>query len=181
MIMSLKEITQDLHLEAEHTTFAAKLISGNITVEEYANYLFQLIPIYTIIEFGNRLAGNLEKLQGLERSQAICLDFQELAGNHHKFIWLPATLNYQQYLIDLINDLDRRDLIKAHLYCRHMGDLYGGQILAKKVPGSGRFYQFENASDLRLQIRSTLTDDLGPEARIAFEHTIKIMKELAGE
>ena len=80
--------------------------------------------------------------------------------------------------LDMINDLDRRPLIKAHLYVRHMGDLFGGQYIAKKVPGSGKFYQFKDVETLKLAIRNELTDDLGDEARIAFQWAIDIMNEL---
>jgi heme oxygenase len=62
-----------------------------------------------------------------------------------------------------------------------MGDLYGGQILAKRVPGSGKFYQFKDAEKLKEQIRAELTDDLGDEARVAFDWAIKIMRELNNE
>ena len=62
-----------------------------------------------------------------------------------------------------------------------MGDLYGGQIIAKRVPGQGRFYKFKDADKLKEQIRAELTDDLGDEARVAFEWAIKIMRELNNE
>jgi heme oxygenase len=62
-----------------------------------------------------------------------------------------------------------------------MGDLFGGQMIAKRVPGSGRFYQFKDPEKLKEQIRAELTDDLGDEARIAFQWAIKIMKELNDE
>jgi heme oxygenase len=60
-----------------------------------------------------------------------------------------------------------------------MGDLFGGQIIAKQVPyTSGKFYQFEDADALKAAIRLELTDDLGDEARVAFEYAIKMMKDL---
>ena len=37
--MSLKDITKDLHADAERTVFAKKLVTGTFTTEEYANYL----------------------------------------------------------------------------------------------------------------------------------------------
>lgn len=179
--MSLREITHDLHQDAERTMFAKKLVEGTLTTEEYANYLWQMIPVYSAIEFGNRMLGNLDTLEGIDRTGAIYEDFLELAGKYHRFTWLPSTLEYHKYLMDLINDPDRRHLIKAHMYCRHMGDLFGGQIIAKKVHGQGRFYKFEDPKALKEAIRATLTDDLGPEARVAFEFAIKMMRELNNE
>jgi heme oxygenase (biliverdin-producing, ferredoxin) len=179
--MSLKEITKDLHTDAERTEFAKKLLSGSISKEDYANYLYQMMLIYNPIELGNRILGNFQNLPDIERTAYISQDFYELAGFDHDYRWLPSAIAYHNYLLQLIRDSERQHLIKAHLYCRHMGDLYGGQIIAKRVPGNGRFYQFRDADKLKEQIRAELTDDLGDEARVAFEWAIKIMKELNDE
>jgi heme oxygenase len=48
--MSLREITKDLHHEAETTTFAKMLLSGKIEAEDYKNYLYNLLAIYDPIE-----------------------------------------------------------------------------------------------------------------------------------
>jgi len=176
--MSLREITKDLHTQAERTLFAKKLIKGDLSQEEYANYLWQMVLVYTGIENIADSLGQLDNLPDIKRADKIYQDCIELVGPHHNLRWLPTTLDYYRYLIDLYNDRDRRHLIKAHLYCRHMGDLYGGQMIKDRVPGSGRFYQFEDAENLKLRIREELTDDLGPEARVAFEWAIKLMEAL---
>lgn len=178
--MSLKEITQDLHHEAEKTQFAKMLLSGKISKEDYANYLYQLVLVYNPIELGNRLEGNFTNLPGLERCHAIYQDFIELAGVDHNYKWLPTTIEYHEYLLDLIRDPAKRPRIKAHLYCRHMGDLNGGQIIKRQVAhiSKGRFYDFKDPDALKVAIRSELTDDLGDEARVAFQWAIKMMKEL---
>jgi heme oxygenase len=61
-----------------------------------------------------------------------------------------------------------------------MGDLFGGQIIKKQVAhiSSGKFYDFENADAMKASIREILTDDLGDEARVAFEYAIKMMRDL---
>ncbi len=181
--MSLREITKDLHHEAETTKFAKLLLSGKIEKEDYANYLYQLILIYNAIELGNKLEGNLDKLPGIERTHNIYQDFIEIAGVDHNYQWLPGTISYSKYLLDLIRDPALRPKIKAHLYCRHMGDLNGGQIIKKQVAhiSKGRFYDFKNPDELKVAIRSELTDDLGSEARVAFEWAIKMMRELYNE
>lgn len=181
--MSLKEITKDLHHEAETTQFAQLLLSGKISKEDYANYLYQLLLIYPPIETGNKVQGNLENLKGIERTHAIYQDFIELAGKDHDYKWLPQTIAYHNYLLDLLNDTSSRHLIKAHMYCRHMGDLYGGQIIKRQVAhiSKGKFYEFKDADNLKAAIRAELTDDLGDEARVAFEWAIKMMRELHGE
>lgn len=179
--MSLKEITKDLHQDAERTEFAKKLLSGSISKKDYADYLYQMALIYAPIEMGCRLQGFLDNLPGIERTHLIYQDFRELAGVDHDFKWRNSAIDYHNYLLDLISDPERKHLIKAHMYCRHMGDLFGGQMIAKRVPGSGRFYQFKDAETLKAQIRAELTDDLGDEARVAFQWAIKIMRELNDE
>lgn len=181
--MSLREITKDLHHEAETTKFAKLLLSGKISKEDYANYLYQLVLVYPIIEMGNKIQGNLDRLSGIERTGAIYQDFIELAGKDYNQTWLSQTIAYHHYLLDLINDPSRKHLIKAHLYCRHMGDLNGGQIIKRQVAhiSKGKFYDFKNPDELKLAIRAELTDDLGDEARVAFQWAIKMMRELYNE
>ena len=179
--MSLREITKDLHTEAEKTKFAKKLVTGDLTKEEYATYLYNMLAVYDPIEFHCKHQGLLKNLKGIERIRGIYQDFLELEEPGHAYYLTPSTVDYHTYLINLGNDPERRHLIKAHMYVRHMGDLFGGQYIAKVVPGSGKFYQFENVEELKAAIRAELTDDLGDEARVAFEWAIKIMRELGNE
>lgn len=180
--MSLKDITKDLHHEAETTAFAQTLLGGNITKEQYANYLYQMLAVYDPLEFYCQRQGFFDNMPGLPRIGAIYRDFCEIEDRSTHYELLPSTLNYHMYLIHLGNERTRKHLIKAHLYVRHMGDLFGGQIIKKQVPYTGHaFYQFDNADKLKTQIRAELNDTLGAEARAAFMWAIKIMKELGGE
>ena len=38
---------------------------------------------------------------------------------------------------------DYPEKIMAHIYVRHMGDLSGGQMIRRKVPGLGKMYKFD--------------------------------------
>lgn len=177
--MSLKEITADLHHEAEKTTFAKMLLSGKIQKNDYANYLYNMLAVYDPIEWYCKRQGFLDTMPDLPRLKAIYADFMELDDGSYLYL-TPATLEYQTYLHKLGNDPERKHLVKAHLYCRHMGDLFGGQIIKKQVAhiSSGKFYDFENADVMKGAIRATLTEDLGDEARVAFEYAIKMMRDL---
>ena len=177
--MSLKEITKDLHHEAETTTFAKMLLSGNIGKQEYKNYLYNLLAIYDPIEWYCKRQGFFDTVPDLPRLKGILADFMELDDGTYCYL-TPATLDYQAYLHALGNEPDNKHLIKAHLYVRHMGDLFGGQIIKKQVAhiSSGKFYEFDNADSMKMNIRSMLTDDLGEEAKIAFEYAIAMMKDL---
>ena len=179
--MSLREITHDLHQDAERTIFAKKLVTGSFTTEEYAMYLWQMVLVYNGIETACKSQGMLTNLPDIERAHKIYQDCIELVGPFHKLTWLPVTIEYYQYILALNYDQERKHLVKAHMYCRHMGDLFGGQIIKKVVPGQGRFYDFKNSTELKAAIREELTDDLGDEARVAFEWAIKIMKALNKE
>lgn len=179
--MSLKDITKDLHTAAEQTAFSKLLLSGSISQHDYTTYLYNMLPIYTTIEFSVSRQGVFVTLPGLDRTGAIFQDFLEIADPVQPYYLTPSTIDYIDYLNRLGNDPARKHLMKAHMYVRHMGDLFGGQFIASKVPGSGKFYQFADVEALKAGIREMLTDDLGDEARVAFEWAIKIMKELGNE
>lgn len=180
--MSLREITKDLHHEAETTQFAKELLSGKIGGKKYVNYLYNLLAIYDPLEWYAARQGMFAKMPDLPRLKSIYADFMELDDGGYLYL-TPTTIEYVQYLHSLGNDPERKHLIKAHLYCRHMGDLNGGQIIKKQVAhlSSGKFYDFQDADALKVQIRQELTDDLGDEARVAFQYAIRMMKDLYGE
>jgi len=177
--MSLKDITSDLHHEAEKTKFAKLLLSGKIEAQDYKNYLYNLMAVYDPIEWYCKRQGFLDTMPDLPRLHAIHADFLELDDGSYCYL-TDAALEYQAYLHKLGNNPERKHLVKAHLYCRHMGDLFGGQIIKKQVAhiSSGKFYDFENGDAMKGAIRATLTDDLGDEARVAFEFAIKMMTDL---
>jgi heme oxygenase len=92
-----------------------------------------------------------------------------------RFELTPTTDAYYQYLLNLGNQPER---IWAHIYVWHMGDLYGGQMIKRLVPGSSAALEFENKDQLILFIRTHCTTDMADEAKLAFEYAIKIMNEL---
>ena len=72
--MSLREITHDLHQDAERTLFAKKLVTGSFTKEEYANYLWQMVLVYNGIEVACKSQGMLVNLPDIERTHKIYQD-----------------------------------------------------------------------------------------------------------
>ncbi len=176
--MSLKEQTQDLHEEAEKSKFAQLLLSGNITEKQYATYIANLLPIYEAIEEFAKSNNLLDGIEDICRADKIKADLQELGFNSHQIPYAFSTYLYMTYITTCI--VDKR-LILAHLYTRHFGDLYGGQIVKKKVPGSGLMYEFENRNELIAKTRSLLSDDLGKEARIAFDYALALFEDLENE
>ena len=67
----------------------------------------------------------------------------------------------------------------AHIYVRYLGDLRGGQMIAKKVPGSGKYYQFENPKELAESIYTKLNDDMAEEAKKVFKFATELFIEMS--
>jgi len=73
---------------------------------------------------------------------------------------------------------DDENKLFAHIYTRHMGDLSGGQMIRKRVPGEGRLYQFEDPDTLKTAIRSKLDDSMADEAKICFDFATRTFQEM---
>ena len=114
-----------------------------------------------------------ESMENLKRHKFIIEDFNELSDKTLNYIAKESTLDYFKYL----STIDNINQAMAHIYVRHMGDLFGGQQLAKCVPGSAKMYKFENIRDLMTTLRSKISDDMANEANIAFDYNIKMLKE----
>ena len=108
----------------------------------------------------------------LDRYQSICKDIEEL-GDYEDRELLPSTVEYLGHL----DNLDPK-LLMAHVYVRHMGDLYGGKLMARVVPGSGYMYQFIDRAGLIKAFNDKLTNDLADEANLGFDYFMKIFTEL---
>jgi len=172
--MNLKEATAEKHREAESLPFIKSIFEARVDKAQYADYLFQLGLIYYFLEEGLGEKFNLfEGMLNLKRHRFIIEDFNELANKDMSYIARESTLEYFNYL-STIGDTKKA---MAHVYVRHMGDLFGGQQLAKCVPGSAKMYYFDNIPHLMSTIRSKLSDDMAEEANIAFDHNIKMLKE----
>jgi heme oxygenase len=174
--MSLKELTHEAHRNAETQPFVKILFSGKINPELYAAYLKNQHPCYEILEVCSMPHGLLNGLPDMRRAPAILEDYLELhdpAKEEPKI--LEATENYIKYILSIKDEPQR---LMAHLYVRHMGDLAGGQMIAKRVPGSGKYYQFENPDALKTAIRERLDDSMADEAKVCFKYAEEMFKEM---
>jgi len=172
--MNLKEATAEKHREAESLPFIKSIFESRVDKDQYADYLFQLGLIYYFLEEGLGEKFNLfESMENLKRHKFIIEDFNELSDKTLNYIAKESTLDYFKYL----STIDNINQAMAHIYVRHMGDLFGGQQLAKCVPGSAKMYKFENIRDLMTTLRSKISDDMANEANIAFDYNIKMLKE----
>ena len=174
--MSLKEITKELHTEAEKQPFVKELFSGKIDPKLYATYLSNQYAMYEILETCAMPHGILNGLPDIRRAPYIYSDFLELwpEGEERPEL-LKSTKEYLDYILSIKEDPEK---LFAHIYVRHMGDLSGGQMIAKRLPGEGKCYKFEDAEALKTAIRAKLDDSLGDEAKVCFQFSINFFKEL---
>jgi len=174
---NLRELTKDAHTNAERQEFVKILFSGTINPKLYATFLKNQHPCYEILEVCAMPHQLLHGLPDIRRAPAIHSDFEELwddevDGKPHM---LSTTEKYIKYILSIKDDPKR---LMAHIYVRHMGDLAGGQMIAKKVPGAGRMYQFENPDTLKAAIRERISDDMADEAKVCFEFATDTFKEM---
>jgi exonuclease VII small subunit len=59
--------------------------------------------------------------------------------------------------------------------------MYGGQMIKKRNPGSGKMYEFENVDELKTAVRAMLNDDMAEEANRCFEFAMQLFEELDRE
>lgn len=175
--MSLKEATWEHHKNAERQAFVKRMFKGEMSEKDYATYLYNQHTTYNILEQMAIINGLLTDMPEIRRAPAIYEDYVELWDDVDN---PPPTANvtkeYMNYIMSI--GMDTKKLM-AHLYVRHMGDLSGGQMIAKKVPGSGKYYQFEgNVDELKEKIRSKLNDDMADEAKVCFEYATRMFQEL---
>ena len=174
---NLKELTWEHHQNAERQEFVKVLMSGSIDPKLYATYLWNQFPQYEILEVMAMAHGLFNGIPDILRSKAIMEDFKELWPEKEK----PpqhtmATKKYLTHMRTIMNDSDK---LMAHIYVRHMGDLSGGQMIKKKVPGSGKFYQFDgNVKEIKEAIRAKTNDSMADEAKICFDYATELFKDM---
>jgi heme oxygenase len=56
--------------------------------------------------------------------------------------------------------------------------MYGGQMIKKRNPGSGKMYEFNEVETLKTIVRAKLKDSMADEANTCFEFAMKLFEEL---
>lgn len=171
--MSLRELTGAQHKLAESTPFMTAVFRGNLPLKAWSNFVYDKSLFYPVIEAKARTLGILEDLQGIERSRELRVDFQELSNTEYSYNYSSAAQAYYEYLLGLTH----HDDVLAHLYVWHMGDLYGGQMIKKLIPGRHYSLEFANPEELKTNLRNKLSDSMASEANLAFSWAIRILNE----
>ena len=130
-----------------------------------------------------RLAGvepSVEAIPGINISET-GMEKQRLEREHNiqrnVDLLCPVVARYTGHIMSL----EEKDDLLAHIYVRHFGDMYGGQMIKKRNPGSGKMYDFENVEDLKTTVRAMLNDDMADEANRCFEFAMELFEELGDE
>ena len=174
----LNEHTKEKHVEVENSPYIQHILNRYITKEQYVRFLQEMYVVYSNLEYFAEVSGILTDLPGIKRAESILADLAELGDGPSK-LRMESTEKWRARIVDLYYS-DKSKLL-AHVYVRHMGDLYGGKVISKRVPGSGMFYQFEDRPTLIKALNAKLTMDILPEALVAFDLAHAVFNDLMEE
>jgi heme oxygenase len=172
--MTLRDAIKDKHEAAEAHPFTELLLSGQIPKQTYGELLYNMTAIYSALESRMRQIGTFNDTPEMFRAEIMAQDFDELDLD-------SVTMHKSTHdCIDRIEEVSDHQLM-AYFYLYHMADMYGGQMIKKHIPGSGKRFIFEDRPALIAKIREHLTDDLADEANRAFGYTLELFDELVAQ
>ncbi|MET0418257.1 MAG: biliverdin-producing heme oxygenase [Actinoplanes sp.] len=199
----LRRATMAEHREAETRSFISRLMSGDVPRAGFAALTAQYLIIYRELEAAaarmraDGVAGPFAD-PALDRVPALTADLEHLYGPSWATEVVPveATARYAARLREHCHTSPAHFI--AHHYVRYLGDLSGGQLVARRVAdtyglsGEGlAFYRFEGISDpkayktayrARLSALPYPADQLAvlvAEAQLAFGLNAAIFADLA--
>ena len=173
---NLKELTWEHHKEAERQEFVKVLMSGKINPELYATYLWNQHKKYDLLEALASAQGLLDDIPQIKRKLKIENDFLELWHKDTPPVIVTSTHDYITHMRNIMTD---NEALMAHIYVLHMGDLSGGQMIRKKIPGKATMYDFDlPIEELKEKIRAKTHDGLAEEAKFVFSSATKLFQEL---
>jgi len=164
--MDLREAVRDNHQAAEKTRWSQMMIGGDMRIEQYAAMLYNMLPIYTELE----RTGLIAKPEVL-RASLVQADLDALGGTTHGLTL--STVYYTRYLETLDDDARW-----AHIYVHYLGNMHGGQLIGRRLPGQHTHLLFNDLQGCIDYVRANLGNVSAAEANTAFEWTIKVYDEL---
>jgi heme oxygenase len=168
--MGLREATAELHSKAEKMEFNQRMFRGELSKEEYVKYLSQQYIIFSTIE---SVLPDLLHVD-LVRTRKVQDDIKELQQEvNSPIVYLESAREYSTYLYSL-----NHEALYSHIYLNYLALAYGGQMMKKNVPGSGRMYDFENMHEAVGAIRAVQKDEWADEVNKGFQFIINIADEL---
>lgn len=201
----LRTETAQAHRFAESTNFIKGVLKGVMDLESFGNMQAGMYLVYEALEAelerhrDHPLVGQIY-FPVLSRKASLETDLENLYGAHWRsqVRTTPARSEY----VDRIHWLGDNDptLLVAHSYTRYLGDLSGGQVIAKiarrslNIEGNTglTFFQFDEIEDgkaFKNEYRNRLSDlpldedraqEVIEEAKQAFAFNQRIFEELEG-
>lgn len=164
--MDLRQATRDKHTLAENTALSRSMVDGTMRVSTYAAFMENMLAIYEELERD----GTITKPEVL-RTDRIRSDIASL-GTDPSGLAL-STIYYVRYL----RELPARGRW-AHIYVHYLGNMYGGQLIGRRLPGSHTHLDFDDLKGCISYVRDNLGDVTPEEANNAFDWTIRVYDEL---
>ena len=202
--MQLRQGTARAHEDAEGSHFVAWLMEGTLSAAAYAGLTAQLWCVYSVLESAVRAGRGLPEVQAiydsrLERKEKLERDLAQQWGQDWKqqVTMLDGTSAYVERLRELEAHPSGPELV-AHHYVRYLGDLAGGQVIARRVsehygvPAAAlNFYDFSELGKIKpfrdrykagldgLALDSAQQESMMGEAVAAFRHNQAVFESLS--
>ncbi|KAI7898656.1 heme oxygenase-domain-containing protein [Cokeromyces recurvatus] len=140
---AMKEGTKVVHSLAENSIFTKRFLNGTITKAEYGRYINSLYYVYKTMEdllYQHRENPTVKMVyfpHELNRVTSLIKDLEHYYGRDRVAELIDfknVTPAVKDYIKTLHTAAERNpSLLIAHSYVRYLGDLSGGQILAKRL------------------------------------------------
>src|SRR6056297_576153 len=131
---NLKDLTWSNHQNAERTAHARKLLKG-MSPFDYYRYIYNQYIMYEALETQAQGWGGLAGIEGIKRAELIKEDLKELEEEYNIERSIDLLCPVVDEYVSYITTLTDYNKILAHIYVRHFGDMYGGQMISKRNPG----------------------------------------------
>tara|TARA_B100000929_G_scaffold242317_1_gene199740 strand:+ start:1648 stop:2253 length:606 start_codon:yes stop_codon:yes gene_type:complete len=178
----IKELTKEIHQNAERQEFVKTLMSGTIHPELYATYLYNQLQCYAVLEKYSMHNDLFRQTPNLQRAEKIDRDFKKIWSKEERPVITDSTKEYVKHIETISEDPEK---LYAHIYVRYCGDLSGGQMISKKVPVK-RYYDFEGkgpeykriVKEIIQEYLNTYQINVVSEAKICFASATKLFQEM---
>ncbi|KAF9906191.1 heme oxygenase (decycling) 1 [Linnemannia zychae] len=205
LAVELREGTKYLHAEAGRSKFMKYFFKGEISPATYGRFLVSLYQVYNALE--KALDDHKDNAQlaliyfptELSRKKPLEDDLEFFNGPDWRQLLTPISPAQQKYIdtIQSCSTSSNPERLIAHSYVRYLGDLSGGQVLAKRLQKYNdlpedkgvSFYHFELIEDNdqfkemfrkrlnQVEVEDEVREMIIEEAKEAFLRNIEIFEE----